>query len=91
MGEVIIGFKIYPKAVETDLEQLKGEIEKGLPSGARISKSKIEPIAFGLNALLLDIVVPEQEGLADKVEEVIRSNANIENVEILSQRRVLRL
>jgi len=91
MGEVIIGFKIYPKAVETDLEQLKGEIEKGLPSGARISKSKIEPIAFGLNALLLDIVVPEQEGLADKVEEVIRSNDNIENVEILSQRRVLRL
>lgn len=91
MGEVIIGFKIYPKAVETDLEQLKGEIGKGLPSGARISKSKIEPIAFGLNALLLDIVVPEQEGLADKVEEVIRSNDNIDNVEILSQRRVLRL
>jgi elongation factor 1-beta len=91
MGEVIIGFKLFPKSVETDLEQLKGEIGEGLPSGARISKSRVEPIAFGLNALLLDIVVPEQEALADKVEELIRSNINVENVEVLSQRRVLRL
>jgi len=91
MGEVIIGFKIYPKAVETDLEQLRGEIGKGLPSQARIHMSRFEPIAFGLNALLMDIIIPEQGELADKVEEIIRSNANVENVEVLSQRRVLKL
>jgi elongation factor 1-beta len=91
MGEVIIGFRLLPASVEIDLEQLRGEIEKGLPSGARISKSRVEPIAFGLNALLLDIVIPEQEALADKVEELIRSNKNVENVEVLSQRRVLKL
>lgn len=91
MGEVIIGFKIYPKAVETDLEQLRGEIGKGLPNRARVHMSRIEPIAFGLNALLLDVIVQEQGELADKVEEVIKSNVNVENVEVLSQRRVLRL
>jgi len=91
MGEVIIGFKIYPKAVETDLEQLRGEIGKVLPSQSRINMSRIEPIAFGLNALLLDVIIPEQGSLADKVEEVIRSNVDVENVEVISQRRVLKL
>mgnify|MGYP006270413935 CR=1 FL=1 len=91
MGEVIIGFKIYPTGIEIDLEQLRGEIGKALPSQARVNMSRFEPIAFGLNALLMDIIVPEQGDLVDKVEEVIRANANVENVEVLSQRRVLKL
>jgi len=91
MGEVIIGFKIYPKSTETDLQGLANSIVEALPSQARVSRSRIEPIAFGLNALILDIVVPELEGISDKVEETIRSNAEVENIEVVSQRRALRI
>jgi elongation factor 1-beta len=90
MGQVIIGFKIYPKSIETDLEKLRDDIGKALPNGTMISKSSIEPIAFGLSALILDIVMPEEEAISDKIEEIVGSNGDIENFEVLSQRRVLR-
>jgi elongation factor 1-beta len=91
MGQVIIGFKIYPKSIETDLEKLRDDIGKALPNGTRISKSSIEPIAFGLSALIVDIVMPEEEAISDKIEEIVGSNGDIENFEVVSQRRVLRL
>ncbi|MGQ9514024.1 MAG: elongation factor 1-beta [Thermoproteota archaeon] len=90
MGEVIISFKIYPKGVETNLENLENKIERSLPSQARLSKSRIEPIAFGLNALILDIVVPEKEGMVDSIEDIIKSNEDVENFEVISQRRAFR-
>jgi elongation factor 1-beta len=90
MGEVIISFKIYPKSVETNLEDLREKIGKILPIQARLSKSRIEPIAFGLNALILDVVVPEKDGIVDNIEDTIRSDGDVENVEVISQRRVLR-
>ncbi|MBO3802480.1 MAG: elongation factor 1-beta [Candidatus Brockarchaeota archaeon] len=91
VGEVIVGFKIYPKSLETDLQGIAKSVGESLPGQARVSKSRIEPVAFGLNALILDVVVPEVEGLLDMVEQTIRSNADVEDVEVVSQRRALRL
>ena len=68
MGNVAIALKIMPESTETDLEKIKSEISKKI----RIQDSKIEPIAFGLKALRILVIVPDKEtgDIENKIREV---------------------
>jgi elongation factor 1-beta len=68
MGNVAIVLKIMPESTETDLEKVKYEISKKI----KIQDSKIEPIAFGLKALKILVIVPDKEtgDLENKIKEV---------------------
>ena len=49
------------------LESVKGVLGKEMT----LKSSKVDPIAFGLYALIVDIVAPEEEGMVDKVEQAV--------------------
>jgi len=68
MGNVAISLKIMPDSPETDIEKIKEEISKRL----KVQDSKIEPIAFGLKALKILIIVPDKEtgDIENKIKEV---------------------
>lgn len=68
MGNVIIALKIMPESPETNLENVRSEISKIL----KIQDSKIEPIAFGLKALKILVIVPDKEtgDIEGKIKEV---------------------
>ena len=78
MGNVAVTFKILPASPGADLEKMKKEIGKKM----EIRDSKIEPLAFGLNALRILIVVPDKE-LGD-IENKIRSVEGVSEVEVES-------
>ncbi|HVP40712.1 MAG TPA: elongation factor 1-beta [Candidatus Krumholzibacteriaceae bacterium] len=88
MGRIVISFKIFPKGLEVDLEELKKEIEKSLPKLTSIYGYQTEPVAFGLNALIAHIIIPENEsGLLDKVEEELARIPEVSQIQTIMVRR----
>ncbi len=81
--------KIMPESPETDLDKIKNsakdEIEK---LGAKLHSHEIQPIAFGLNALILTIVWPENQDL-DLIENALSKIENVNSVEIIDFRRAI--
>ncbi len=83
MGEVILVFKILPKSPE-GFEKIKKQLENLNPQ--RIEE---EPIAFGLKAIKLTVIVPDAEGEQDKIENKIRQIDGVGEVEVLRASRSL--
>jgi len=85
MGEVLVGLKVLPKDVDVNIDSLETEIKK------RIGPSKIvrEPIAFGLVALIVSIIIPDAEGYLQNVESKIREIDTVGEVEVIEVARTL--
>ena len=89
MSKVVISFKIFPSDVTIDLSLLKQKIEKNLPEYASVYKFIEEPIAFGLTALVAQIVIPEENsGGLDEIEKLLQRIDEISQIETLMIRRV---
>ncbi|PIZ51540.1 elongation factor 1-beta [Candidatus Woesearchaeota archaeon CG_4_10_14_0_2_um_filter_33_13] len=76
MAKAIITFKLMPESVEVDLEPIKEkalEIAKGAGAIGQM-QSRIEPIAFGLKAIMVlamyEITDADFEKIAAKMEEL---------------------
>jgi len=88
MGKIVISFKIFPSGIEVDLEKLKQQIEGILPSKTSIYGYQTEPVAFGLNALIAAIIIPEDEtGLLDKIEEKLGKIPDVSQIQTIMVRR----
>jgi len=88
MGRIVISFKIFPTGVNVDLENLKKQIEKILPKSTSIYGYQSEPVAFGLNALIAHIIIPEDEtGLLDKIEESLGKISDVSQIQTIMVRR----
>jgi elongation factor 1-beta len=89
MGDVAATIKVMPESVETDLEDLKNRLEAVLPKGSELYGSKEEPIAFGLKALMLVVLVGDLEGGTEPVEEAFAAVSGVESVQVVELGRPL--
>lgn len=81
--------KIFPTGTDIDLNQLKQKIEKTLPADSSVYKFAEEPVAFGLNALIAHILVPEEKsGGLDEVERGIQKIVGVSQIQTVMVRRV---
>lgn len=88
MGKVIISFKLFPSEATVELNKLQTKIEKALPEYASIYKFTQEPIAYGLNALIAHIVIPEEKpGALDGVEKTLEKINEIGQIQTLMVRK----
>ena len=69
MGKIVIAYKIFPSESTVNLETLKEKIRSKLSDIAAIQKFAEEPIAFGLCALKVNMVLPEKEGILEETEK----------------------
>ena len=83
MGEVGMQYRVLPEGLEVDLDKLKTDIEKALPEGAKLRASEQKPLAFGLKALHVLIVMDDKKGGAEQVETAISGVAGVQSVEIV--------
>jgi elongation factor 1-beta len=88
MGSYVIRMKILPEDTTTDLEKLTETVGGLLPKPAQIRGHKIEPIAFGLSAVIADIVAPEEEGMIDKIEEIVSKAPQVSQYEVIAVSRM---
>ena len=88
MSDVAATMKVMPESPDVDLEGLQERLEAALPEGAEVRGSDTDDVAFGLVALLLSVVVPDDAGGTETVEE---SFAGVDGVESVSVEEVGRL
>ena len=91
MGSVVITYKIFPTDVTVNFEDLKKRIEASLPEFATIYGYGEEPIAFGLNALICAIKIPEDKsGVLEELEKRFEQISEISQVQTIMVRRISR-
>jgi len=91
LGSVVISYKIFPTDITVNFEDLKKKIEASLPEFATIYGYGEEPIAFGLNALICAIKIPEDKsGVLEELEKRFERISEISQVQTIMVRRISR-
>ena len=88
MGKIIIVYKIFPSESTVDLEVLKEKITKQLADIASIKRFAEEPIAFGLCALKVNMVLAEKDGIMDETEKILNSIEEVGQLQVLGMTRL---
>ena len=83
VGEVGLQYRVLPEGLEVDLKKLEDEIKKALPAGATLRAAEQRPLAFGLKALHILVVMDDKKGGTDQVETAISGVAGVQSVEIV--------
>ena len=84
MAKAIVTFKIMPESPEVDLAAIKDKALKIAKEAGSIGEmqTKIEPIAFGLKAVLIlgmyDVEGSDFDGIAQKMSEI----EGVQNAEV---------
>ena len=65
--------KLLPQDTTTEHQKIVESVAGVLPEQAKIRSQRIEPIAYGLSAIIVDVVTPEEEGVIEKVEAAVAS------------------
>ena len=88
MGSYVIRIKVLPTGPEVPASSLLESIKSNLGAEMTIRASKEEPIAFGLYALVIDVVAPEVEGMVDKVEKAVSTAKDVAQYELTAVSRM---
>ena len=88
MGKVAVKLKIMPESPEVDLDALQERLEGALPEGAKIQGFERDDVAFGLVALLPTVIVPDDAGGSEAVEEAFGGVEGVESIAVESQGRI---
>ena len=84
---LVVVFKIMPESPETDLEAMKNEVRKLVVAPAELQGFQVEPVAFGLKALKVTVVMQDVEGGPDQLEEAFSQIENVNSVQVVDMGR----
>ena len=82
MGEVGIVYKILPEDIEINVNDLSKKIENEIKDICKVNGVQIKPIAFGLNAILMFVIVNDEGGVSDIVERKIKEVKGVGEIEV---------
>ncbi len=83
MGEVVAVIKVMPESPDV-FENIKSEVEKTI----KAEKIEEEPIAFGLKALKITVVVKDDEGGTEAIEEKLKHIQGVSDVQVVDLGRL---
>lgn len=81
MGDVLVQLRVLPESVDVDLNNLKEAISEKIEKLCKVNEVKVEEIGFGLNALMFSVIIPDEEGKIDAVENAISSVKDVSQVD----------
>jgi elongation factor 1-beta len=85
MGQVAVLFRLMPDGVETDLAAIANAVKPSLPPDVALRGMQAKDIAFGLKALLVAVIMPDQGGLLDATESALSKLPHVESVEVMEE------
>jgi len=83
MGEVVAVIKVMPESPDA-FDGVKAEVEKSV----KAEKIEEEPIAFGLKALKVTVVVKDDEGGTEAIEEKLKQIQGVSDVQVVDLGRL---
>jgi elongation factor 1-beta len=84
MARLVVRIRILPAEAESDIEEVVNLIKKSVPEGMELKSSSMEPIAFGLKAIIGDFLLDDAEGQMDKLEESIKRVQGVGEIEVMN-------
>ncbi len=84
MARLVVRIRILPAEAESNLEEVVELIGKSVPEGMELKSSSMEPIAFGLKAIVGDFLLDDAEGQMDKLEEAIKQVDGVGEIEVMN-------
>lgn len=87
MSRLVARIKILPAEADTDLSKLVNSLNDRIPRGMELKTHVTEPIAFGVNAILGDFLIDDEEGQMDKLEESIKNTEGVGEIDVVSVSR----
>jgi elongation factor 1-beta len=82
MARLVARIRILPADAESNLDNVAQSIKKSIPQGMEMKGHAMEPIAFGLNAIVGDFLLDDAEGQMDKLEESIKVVEGVGEIEV---------
>jgi len=88
LAKVLVSMKIFPEDITIPFDKLKEQIQAIIPQDSKILRFDEEPIAYGLNALIAHILIPEekQEEL-ENIENGIKQIQGVSNIQTFMMQR----
>ena len=83
MGQVALQYRILPNDLDVDLDALLQSVTRALPAGAELKTSEKKPVAFGLQALYVLVVIEDKDGGVEQVESAMAGVPGVQSVEVL--------
>jgi elongation factor 1-beta len=82
MGTVIANIRVMPDDPSVDLAQLRQHITAAIPQGVTLKTIQEKPIAFGLKALNVIIMMPDgRQGGTEEIEVALSKLPRVQSVE----------
>lgn len=82
--------KVMPESPETDLDKVKDGAELLIKQfGGDLGKFEVQPVAFGLQQLILMFVMEESIGSTETLEADIAKVRGVQSVEVTDVRRTI--
>ncbi|PSP84608.1 elongation factor 1-beta [Halobacteriales archaeon QS_1_68_17] len=88
MGKVAAKIKVMPQSPDVDLDALQDRLEQSLPEGAKIKGFERDDVAFGLVALYPTVIVPDDAGGTEAVEDAFGAVEGVESVGVENVGRI---
>jgi elongation factor 1-beta len=85
---VIAQFRVMPTDIDVDLDDLLRRIEASLPQNTKLEVHRQDDIAYGLKALVMNILMEDKAGGTTPVEESIEAQEGVESVEVVGVTRI---
>ena len=89
MGLAVVKMKLMPTSPDVDLEEIKTKVQKIIEDQeGKGTKIELEPIAFGLNAVIAMFGWDEEKDLSP-LENTLKDIENVNSVEMIDMRRAI--
>ena len=84
LSRLVARIKILPSEADTDLDEVITKLKSTIPTGMGIERYGKEPIAFGLNSLICDFSLNDEEGQMDSLEEYIKKTEGVSEIQVVN-------
>ncbi|MDQ3848525.1 MAG: elongation factor 1-beta [Thermoproteota archaeon] len=84
MARLVVRIRILPAEAESNLQDVVELMKRSVPEGMEMKSSTLEPIAFGLKAIIGDFLLDDAEGQMDKLEESIKAVEGVGELEVMN-------
>src|SRR5213594_498885 len=84
MARLIARIRIMPADAESNLDTVVHSIKSSMPEGFEMKGHAMEPIAFGLKAIVGDFLLDDAEGQMDRLEETIKNVEGVGEIDVMN-------
>jgi elongation factor 1-beta len=83
MGQCAMTFKLMPTDVDVDFAKMRQSVISKIPKDAKLNGFREVPIAFGLKALEVSIILNDKTGGGDEIERLLAEIEDVSSVDLV--------